>query len=150
MIKPIQQHQDTWRKDFPITETHLAADGREIQFLITADESPTGFVIQAEETKASRGNRFGFTFRTFSPVSPYLALGDVRDKIRRRLATKYMERKGERPGLTHDELVGVIDYSQEEDEIVLQVDGEKITMDELRQIFSTYEGFEIALTIHEQ
>ncbi|MBA2882978.1 hypothetical protein HNR65_003334 [Desulfosalsimonas propionicica] len=141
---------EIWEKDFPMEESYKAADGRIITFKITAEETPAGFFIQAEETKKSRKNRLGYTFTKFSPVNPYLALGEIRDTIRERLATKYIDHTDKLPELTHDKLVGIIDYSTDDEEVVLQVDGNKITMADLQRILSGHEGFEIKIEIKEQ
>lgn len=147
------EHNDSiqiWEKDFPIKESYKAADGRTITFEITAGETPAGFFVQAEETEKSRKNRLGYTFTKFSPVNPYLALGEIRDTIRGRLSTKYIDYTEQLPELTHDKLVGIIDYSTDDEEVVLQVDGNKITMADLQRILSGYEGFEIMIEIKGQ
>jgi len=146
-------HNDSiqiWEKDFPIEESYKAADGRTITFKITAGETPAGFFVQAEEAGKSRKSRLGYTFTKFSPVNPYLALGEIRDAIRERLATKYIDYTEQLPELTHNKLVGIIDYSTDDEEVVLQVDGNKITMADLQRILSGYEGFEITIKIKEQ
>jgi len=140
----------SWQKDFPIEEAYKDAHGHVITFKITARETPAGFLIQAEESAKSKKKRFGYTFTKFSPINPYLALGYIRDKIRKRLSTKFIEYSEKEPQLTHDRLVGIIDYSNEDGEVVLQVDGNKITMNDLYRILSGYEGFEILLDITEQ
>lgn len=145
----LDDFSQAWQKDFPIEESYKAADGRIITFEITAGETPTGFFIQAEETEKSKKSRLGYTFTKFSPMNPYLALGEIRDKIRERLSTKYIEYPEQFPELTHDKLVGVID-SAEDEEVVLQVDGNKITMEDLQRILSGYEGFEITIGIKQQ
>ena len=138
-----------WQKDFPLEESYKAADGRTITFKITVGETPAGFLVEAEETKKSKKKRLGYSFTKFSPISPYLALGEIRDKIRERLATKYIDYTDQLPELTHDKLAGRIDYSTDDEELVLQVDGNKITMADLQQILSAYEGFEITIEIKE-
>ena len=50
----------------------------------------------------------------------------------------------------HDRLVGRIDYSSRENEISIEVDGRRITMDQLKNVLSAYEGFELFLEIKEQ
>lgn len=141
--------QESWRDDFPMEESHTSASGREIAFRITVDESPMGFRAFAEETDESRGGRLGYRFTVYSPINPYLALGEIRGLIRSRLATRYVERSDGFVSLTHDELVGVIDYSEDDGGIVLQVDGEKVTMGDLREILSAYEGREIRMRIRD-
>lgn len=49
-----------------------------------------------------------------------------------------------------DRLVGRIDYSSKENEISIEVDGSRITMDQLKNISSAYEGFELFLEIKDQ
>jgi len=138
-----------WEKDFPIEESYKSADGRTITFKITASQAPTGFLVEAEETKKSKKKRMGYSFTKFSPASPYLALGEIRSTIRERLATKYIDYIDQLPELTHDKLVGRIDYSTADEEVVLQVDGNKLTMLDLQRILSAYEGFEITIEIKE-
>ena len=141
--------QESWRDDFPMEESYTSASGQKITFRIGADESPMGFRAFAEETEESRGDRSGYRFTVFSPIDPYLALGEIRGLIRSRLATRYVDRSDGYASLTHDELVGVIDYSEDDGGIVLQVDGEKVTMGDLGQILSAYEGREIRISIRE-
>ena len=133
----------------PIEESHTSASGQEITFRIDMDESPTGYRATAQETDRSRGRRMGYRLSVFSPINPYLALGELRRLIRTRLATRYVERSDGFVGLTHDCLVGVIDYAEEYGGIVLQVDGDKMTMGDLRQVLSAYEGREISIHIRD-
>ncbi len=146
----LDDFNQAWQKDFPMEESYKAADGRTITFELTAGETPAGFFVQAEETNKSKKNRLGYTFTKFNPVNPYIALGEIRDKIRERLATKYIDYTEQAPELTHDKLVGMIDHSTEDEEVVLQVDGDKITMADLQRILSAHEGFEITIEIKEQ
>ena len=104
----------SWQDDFPIEESHTSASGQEITFRIDMDESPTGYRATAQETDRSRGCRMGFRLSVFSPINPYLALGEFRRLIRTRLATRSVERSDGFVGLTHDCLVGVIDYAEED------------------------------------
>jgi len=114
------------------------------------EELPIGYSVSAEETKKSRGKRCGYHFRVFSNSDPYDALGIIRQKIRKNIATKYIDDSEDTLALTHDRLVGRIDYSSEENEISIEVDGRRITMDQLKDILSAYEGFELFLEIKEQ
>jgi hypothetical protein len=140
-----------WTDDFPMTETYPSALGRDVEFYITAKDLTTGFLIEATETEKSRGKRFGFTLSCFSRVDPYEALGNLRRKIRKRLATRYLAtHEAASAWLSHDELVGIIDYDIDSDEIIIQVDGEALTMDQLATILKGHEGFEVRLQIVEQ
>lgn len=136
--------------DFPMIDTYTAASGRKIEFTLTMEELPNGYSVAAEETKKSRGKRCGYRFRVFSTSSPYDALGMIRQKIRKNLSTKYIDDSEDVLALTHDRIVGRIDYSSEENEISIEVDGRRITMDQLKNILSAYEGFELFLEIKDQ
>ena len=139
-----------WKKDFPLKDSYRRADGKTIEFEITADETPTGYRLIAEETEKSKGKRFGYRFSAFSRHLPYDALGYVRTKIRKNLSTKYLDVEDGTLSLTHDKLVGRIDYSEQDDRIVIESDGRKITSEEFWKILSSYEGFEIKIKIKEQ
>jgi tetratricopeptide (TPR) repeat protein len=138
------------RRAEPVVETYRAADGRQVQFLITARKFPSGFLVEAEETPDSRGTRFGYRFRAFSAIKPWCALGALRDKIRRNLAVNYLDTSEPVALPTHSELVGRIDYSSEDKEVVLEIDGRKVTKDDFWKIISIHEGFEIELKIRSE
>lgn len=55
-----------------------------------------------------------------------------------------------RPSLTHDKLVARISYSSKQREVCLEVDGREISLQQLSEILSAYEGFELLLEIKEQ
>ena len=74
----------------------------------------------------------------------------IRQKIRKNLAVKYIDDSEPTIRLTHDKLVGRIGYSSEENEISLEVDGREVTIEQLKDILSAYEGFELCLEIKEQ
>jgi hypothetical protein len=139
-----------WQDDFPMIDSYPAANGRKIEFSITAEELAMGYVVTAEETSKSRGKRCGYNFRMFSNDNPYTALGMIRQKIRKNLAVKYIDDSQGTIGLTHDKLVGRIKYSSEGEETCIEVDGREISIEQLKDILSTYEGFELFLKIKEQ
>jgi len=66
------------------------------------------------------GKRCGYRFRVFSTNSPYEALGMIRQKIRKTLATKYIDDSEDVFALTHERLVGRIDFSAEENLITFR------------------------------
>ena len=136
------------QKDFPLIDSYTAANGSKIEFSITAQELPIGFVVTAEETEKSRGNRCGYHFTMFATTLS-VALGLIRKKIRNNLAVKYLDDSEPVIGLTHDKFVGRIEYSSEDNEIFLEVDGRKLSMEELKDILSAYEGHEVFLEIKE-
>jgi hypothetical protein len=139
-----------WHKDFPMTDKYRNAEGKQIEFKVTAQELPTCFHVTAIETEKSRGKRIGYHFVVFSNLSPYEALGKIRLKIRETLSIKYIDDSGDEPTLTHDKLVGRVTYSRQEDQVVIEVDGKEINSDQFWKILSMYEGFEISLVIKEQ
>lgn len=138
---------EDWQSEFPIEDTYTKADGRTVEFSISAAETPTGFSLEARETAESRGERLGYMFRAFSPTSPWVALGELRQKLRRHLSTRYVRRDHMGLHLTHDRLEAVVDYSEDEGGVVLQVDGDALRIDELWTILSAHEGFEVTLEI---
>ena len=115
-----------WKEIFPIKEDYASAFGQRVEFEITAEEIPTGFIVQAVETLRSHESRFGFRMRVFSAVSPIMALGEMREKIRKRISTAYLEPNCSPPQMSHNRMVGVVDHSEEDNEVVLQVDGRKV------------------------
>ena len=75
--------------------------------MITCHENGLGFTVRAEEGRA-RGT--GYEFAAYSETSPYAALGRLRQKIYRGLATRHIT--GSRGGynMTHDRLSGRLRY----------------------------------------
>jgi hypothetical protein len=88
----------------------------------------------------------GFLFRSYSETSPYSALGHLRDKIRRSLATRHLS--GSRGGrdMLHDTLRGRITSGGDRG-VVLVVDGKPLDMDDLARILESWEGWEFELCI---
>jgi hypothetical protein len=131
------------RAEFPIYEKHRSADGRVVEFVITAQEFPPCYVLQAEETPASRGHRHGYGFTVHSSISPWLALAEIRRKIRENLAVRFLDYTDGQPLPTHDRLMCRVGFSKETKEVVLEVDGRGVTREEFWRIVSAHEGFEI-------
>lgn len=139
---------DNRSNQFPLKESYQSAGGKKVEFDISVIEAPSGYTLEAEETPESRGERFGYRFSVFASDSPHTALGDIRTKIRRELSVKYLDcDKYSNLSLIQDELIGRIRYSPEDDDIVIEADGMKITAMDFWNILSTYEGFEIELKI---
>ena len=133
---------------FPLKESYQSAGGKKVEFEIRVIETPTGHILEAEETPESKGERFGYQFSSYASDSPYTALGDIRAKIRRKLSVKYLDYdEYGNLSLAQDELIGRIRYSAEDDAIVIEADGTKIMATDFWNILSTYEGFEIELKI---
>lgn len=133
---------------FPIKESYQSADGNIIEFEIRLIDASDGYMLEAEETPESKGKRFGYRFGTFASDSLYTALEDIRTKIRKELSVKYLDyNEYGSLSLTRDELVGRITYSTEDDAIVIEADGIKITFLDFWNILPTYEGFEFEFKI---
>jgi hypothetical protein len=133
------------RTEFPLYEKHRSADGREVEFVITAHEFPTCYLVNAEETPASRGHRHGYRFSAHSPTAPWLALAEIRRKIRKNLAVRFLDDSDGQLLPTHDRLMCRVDFSKETKEVVLEVDGRRVTREEFWRIVSAHEGFEIEI-----
>ncbi|HOD79615.1 MAG TPA: hypothetical protein PK155_07390 [Bacteroidales bacterium] len=138
---------DDWEQEFPVVDSFRNAAGQRIDFNISVIQTPSGYTVKAEETEESKCDRFGYQFESFATDSPFTALWDLRGKIKKELSIKYVDDHGEHLSLTHDEIEGRICYSKEDDSIVIETDGDKITMKEFWSIISSYEGFEISLKI---
>ena len=139
---------DSIKKEFPITESYRSAAGKNVEFSVNAEELPIGYSVTATETKKSKGKRIGYDFHVFSSTLPE-ALWKIRDKIKKNLAFKYTDEIEGCLALTHDKLVGRI-TSSENGFTVIEVDGKELDSDKFWEIVSTYEGFEITVTIKEQ
>ena len=138
---------DDWTQNFPVADSFRNAAGQRIDFNLSVHQTPSGYTVKAEETDESKRDRFGYHFESFATDSPFDALWDLRGKIKKELSIKYVDNHDEHLSLTHDEIEGRICYSKEDDGIVIETDGDKITVKEFWGILSSYEGFEISLKI---
>src|SRR5438045_9107673 len=109
--------------DIPERESFVDCAGRNVLFSLQCHEVPTGWTVIATELP---DRRVGYRFRSFSPVNPYLALGELRDKIRRSLATRYLTPDA-KPQLSHDVARGHIEWSEAEG-TSLAIDGPAVYM----------------------
>lgn len=130
-------------KDFPLRDEWEDFAGNTRRFEINYEPVPTGFTVRAVEV-GKRG--YGYEFSSFDPNDPYLALGRVRDKIRRGLATRYLNKSG---NPTHDELRGRIAYLEDEDNVGLIIDGKPMTIEQLAEILRGREGFDFEIRLTE-
>jgi hypothetical protein len=117
--------------------------GRQRVFVITCHEGGLGFTVRAAE---EGGGGAGYEFAAYSETSPYSALGRVRDKMRRGLATRHITGSRGDYQMTHDQLSGRIS-SDREAGVFLVVDGMPLTMEDLAEILSTHEGWGFELRI---
>ena len=107
-------------KDFPIRQAFTDCSGRTRHFVIKYFRASLGFGVQAEE-EGKDGQ--GFVFREFDATSPYLALGRLRGRIEKALATRHIEQR--EPGnfqATHGTVRGRISYSDDEVAFVIDPD----------------------------
>jgi len=129
-----------WQKDFPIREEFEDFSGKMRLFIIECYEGPLGYTVRAREEKP-KGE--GYEFAVFSETSPYNALGRLREKARKSMATRHLSRDRE---MLHDMLRGRI-TSDGDGGVLLVVDGFGVNMDEIGRFLSVHEGWEFELKI---
>ena len=132
-------------KDFPIRQAFTDYSGKPRHFVISYFPANLGFGVQAEE-EGKDGQ--GFFFREFDATSPYLALGRLRGRIRKTLATRHIEQP--EPGnfqATHETVRGRISYS--DGEVAFVIDGQLLTLQQFGKMVETFEGFEFRLDIED-
>lgn len=130
-------------KDFPIRQAFTDCSGQTRHFVISYFPTSLGFGVQAEE-EGKEGQ--GFFFREFDATSPYLALGRLRGRIEKALATRHIEQRA--PGhfqATHRTVRGRISYL--DGEVAFVIDGQLLTLRQFAQLVETFEGFEFRLDI---
>jgi hypothetical protein len=91
--------------DFPIEEEVEDHAGRTRRFLITCHEGPLGYTVRTQEHEA-QGT--GYEFAAYSETSPSNALGRLRQKMYRGLATRHITRSLHGYRMLHDKLSGRI------------------------------------------
>ena len=125
--------------EFPFEEIFIDHSGKPRHFNISILETTIeGYFIEAKEI--TKGG--GYQFETYSSVSPFTALGRMRDKIRRELATRYTyKHENGQIALTHDKIYGRISYNG------IIIDGSLIEFDHFIELLSTYEGSNISITL---
>ena len=132
-----------WKTDFPIHEEFEDFSGQRRSFVIACHEGGLGFTVRASE----EGNeRLGYEFASYSETSPYSALGRVREKARRGLATRHITRENGCTQMLHDELNGRI-TSDGHGGVTLVVDGTPLGIEDLAALLRTHEGWEFQLRI---
>ena len=131
-----------WKQDFPIHEEAEDFAGRKRSFVIDCHEGPLGYTVRASEAGKER---LGYEFASYSETSPYAALGRVRDKMARGLATRHLSSaKGPR-GMLHDSLEGRI--TSRAGEVVVVVDGIPLDIEDLARFLAAREGWGFHLRI---
>lgn len=129
-----------WQSDFPIREEFEDFSGKLRTFIIDCHEGPFGYTVRAREEKP-KGE--GYEFAAYSETTPYSALGCLREKARRSMATRHLSRDRD---MLHDALRGRI-TSDGHGGVLLVVDGLAVDMDELARFLSIHEGWEFELKI---
>ena len=124
---------------FPLEESFIDHSGQTRRFQISLQNLPAQeFLVKALEIAESEG----YTFEVFAAHSIGSALGKLRQKIRKGLATRhlYIGTDG-KLDLTHNEIGGVISSQG------VVVDGIFLEYEELERILSTHEGFNISIKL---
>ena len=132
-----------WKQDFPIRQDAEDFAGRQRHFVIDCHEGPLGFTVRAAE-EGKKG--LGYEFACYSETSPYAALGRVRDKMARGLATRHLSGARGRTEMLHDSLEGRI--TTRAGEVVVVVDGIALDLEDLARFLAAREGwgFEMRIT----
>ncbi len=130
-----------WQAEFPIREEVEDACGRQRRFVIDCHEGGLGYTVRASEEGQ---DGLGYQFAAYSETSPYSALGRVRDKIARGLATRHVSTTGGPLRMLHDTLRGRI-TSDGAGGVILIVDGRQLRIEELETLLATHEGWEFEL-----
>lgn len=136
-MKPVKSGKQGWKADFPIREEVEDYAGKLRVFTITCHEGGLGFTVRAKE-EAAEGT--GYEYAAYSETSPYSALGRVRQKMYRGLATRHLSGQPGRYRMLHDRLSGRIG-SDGEGGAVLVVDGVPLDIDNLSSILESHEGW---------
>ena len=132
-----------WEHEFPMQQEAEDFAGNVRRFEITCHFNGLGYSVRATED-GREGN--GYEFAAYSETSPYNALGRVRDKMNRGLATRHVTGPPGAYTMLHDMLKGHIGWTEERG-VVLAVDGTTVTMENLATILRIHEGWAFELTI---
>jgi hypothetical protein len=132
-----------WDADFPMREEVEDYAGKARTFVITCHETGLGFTVRAVE-EGRRGA--GYEFAAYSETSPYSAIGRLRQKMYRGLATRHITGSPGGYRMLHDRLSGRI-TSDGEGGVVLVVDGVPLGIDDLASILASHEGWGFELGI---
>ena len=126
-----------WRGDFPLRDEVEDFSGKTRTFVITCHEGALGFTVRAQD-EGAEGT--GYEFGAYSETSPYAALGRVRQKMHRALATRHITKSNQGYQMLHDELSGRITWDSKEG-VVLVVDGIPLDIENLASILASHEGW---------
>ena len=132
-----------WEHEFPMPQEAEDFAGNVRRFEVTCHFNGLGYSVRAVEAV---GERTGYEFAAYSETSPYNALGRVRQKMNRGLATRHLTGTPGAYHMLHDTLKGHIGWTGERG-TALVVDGKTVTMENLTTILQTHEGWVFELTI---
>lgn len=132
-----------WKADFPIQEEAEDFSGRQRPFVIQCDETALGFTVRASEAGK---DGLGYEFAAYSETSPYSALGRVREKMYRGLATRHITTSHGDKRMLHDTVRGRI-TSDGQGHVLLVVDGIPLSLDDIGSFFRSREGWEFEMRI---
>ncbi len=135
--------EQDWDADFPMREEVEDYAGRTRSFVINCHEGGLGFTVRAEE-EGRRGA--GYEFAAYSETSPYSALGRLRHKMYRGVATRHVSGSPGAYRMLHDTLSGRI-TSDGKGGVVLVVDGIALGIEDLESILGSHEGWGFELQI---
>jgi hypothetical protein len=142
-VDPLKRKTISWKDDFPIHQEVEDFSGRQRSFVIECHEGPLGFTVRASEEGKQR---LGYEFACYSETSPYAALGRVRDKMARGLATRHLSSAKGPNEMLHDTLEGRI--TSKDGDVALVVDGVALDIADIERFFTAREGwgFELRIT----
>ena len=132
-----------WQNDFPLRDDVEDFSGRTRTFVISCFETTLGYTVRAEEEGA---NGVGYQFGAYSETSPYSALGRIRKKMHKELATRHITKGSHGYAMLHDTLRGRITCIDAHD-VALVVDGIPLDATDLITMIASHEGFEFELKI---
>ena len=132
-----------WKVDFPIHEKVEDFSGRQRSFVIHCQEGQLGYTVRASEEDA---DGLGYEFAAYSETSPYSALGRVRQKMSRGLATRHITDAHGTKEMLHDTLKGRI-TSNGTGGVVLVVDGIALGIEDIELFVTSREGWEFEMRI---
>jgi hypothetical protein len=136
-VDPLKRKTISWKDDFPIHQEVEDFSGRKRSFVIECHEGPLGFTVRASEV-GKKG--LGYEFASYSETSPYSALGRVRKKLSRGLATRHITTSHGGLRMLHDRLKGRI-TSAGEGRVALVVDGIPLGIEDIKTFLQSYEGW---------
>ena len=126
------------KRHHPDEEVFTDFCGRERMFTYEVYTTSLGSTVTAKEKGSGQ-----YEFSAFTPSDPRLVLGELRRKIRQRLATRYLHEDQGRIDFTHDRAVAQVTAGG------VVIDGKFIPFDDFCRMLQAYEGSLLDLTIRD-